>query len=333
MSTPSPELLDFLRRQAPSLVGAEATLTPAGNRGVARCALVASGGRYLLLKQYGDAVAAAAQHEHDGLTMGAGMGLAPQLLWAEDSERFGPLILLDAPSTPPSPGATLDDTEASGWLFLLLTLHHLPANALRLPSATTANLSAWWQGLQTRWNAVRTLPLVGTTPDLLDALSQLQVIANVHAEAKRALWAQVTLHATHGDATPAHLAHDGGRPLFLDWETSGQGDPAIDAGLALARATLAGQLTREQFSALRDEYARSMSDLHDAALADRLEATVTLAPFGACIEALERLAAPPVSEAERAQQVDRIERALRWMTRSLGVEVGDVPALVAPLRV
>lgn len=336
MSMPGPELLDYLRQQAPSLAGSNATLTPAGKRGVATCALVATGkdegSRYLLLKQYDDAHATAAQHEHDGLTLGGELGLAPQLRWAEDSQRFGPLILLDAPMTPPSSDVALDAHEAASWLFLLLTLHHLPASALRLPSTVTADYGAWWQSLQPRWNAVRSLPLAGTTPGLLDTLARLQTIAQVHAEAKRALWRDVVAHPTHGDATPIHLAHDGNRALFLDWETSGQGDPAMDAGLALTRATLAGQLTSAQFTALRDEYLRSTRDLRDVALPERFEAVVTLAPFAVCVEALERLATPPITGAERDQQVARIERALSWMARSLGVEVGDVPTLVAPLR-
>lgn len=331
MSTPSPELLDYLRHQVPSLVAADATAAPAGRRGAASCTLIISGGRYLLLKQYAADVASAAQHEHDGLTTGGELGLAPQLRWAEDSERFGPLILLDAPSTPPSPDAPLDDAQASGWLFLLLTFHHLPATSLRLPSSVTSDLGAWWQGLQHRWNAAKALPVGGAAP-MLDALARVQVIANVHAEAKRALWANVATHPTHGDATPAHLAHDGGRPLLLDWETSGQGDPAMDAAFALVRTTLAGQLTSAQFSALREEYLRTTRDLKDAALAERLDAAVTLAPFATCVEALERLATPPIAESERAHLVSRIERALSWMARSLGVEVGDVPALVAPLR-
>ena len=102
-----------------------------------------------------------ARREEAGLRLGGAVGLAPALVFAGEvgpAQGIEPgawLIVAQAPEGETLGHRPLSDAELDGWLFLLLTLHHLRPAMASQPSSMSADLSAWWARIQPAWETCR----------------------------------------------------------------------------------------------------------------------------------------------------------------------------------
>ncbi|HEU5349623.1 MAG TPA: hypothetical protein VFU63_13510, partial [Ktedonobacterales bacterium] len=128
------------------------------------------------------------------------------------------------------------------------------------------------------------------------------------------------------------LIRDGARMMLMEWDAFGLGDPALEIGRAAVLATLAGLLTKEQYTSLLPEYLAGMRDLGDATLEARLRLTTDVMPMGFCLTVLNLLAKEQLPARERTRQLDAVVRALLWLQRTLGLKEDDPALLLEPLR-
>ena len=284
----------------------------------------------------------AARREAAGLTLGSAVGLAPALVFTgEATPTPGPaqglepgawLIVAETPRGEPLGQRPLSDADIDGWLFLLLTLHHLRPTMAEQPSSMSADLSAWWARIQPMWETCRAAYGAPPFAPLLRTLGQLRAIAQVRVETNRALWEGVTRRPCHGDPAPARLVKQGTRLTLTEWSGFGLGDPAIETARVGALATLSGELTSAQYTRFITAYLDGMRDLRDTTLDERIRIFASVAPIGFALTALATLAHPgAVPPAARRGVLTQVSRALLWSQDALGVAVGDPTALLAPL--
>ncbi len=282
-----------------------------------------------------------ARREEAGLRLGGAVGLAPALVAAgavgAEVERAAGLepgawvIIAQQPRGEPLGQRPLSDPEADGWLFLLLTLHHLRPEMTSQSSSMSADLSAWWARIQPGWEAGRAQYGAPPYAPLMRALGQLHAITQVRIETNRALWAEVTRRPCHGNPAPGRLVKEDTRLTLTKWSGFGLGDPAIEVARVAALAALAGELTRAQYAHFVAAYLDGMRDLRDATLEQRLRIFASVAPMGFTLTALAALAQPATPPAMRRSLIEQISRALAWSQESLGVEIDAPAALLAPL--
>ena len=283
-----------------------------------------------------------ARREEAGLRLGGAVGLAPTLVAAgaagPEFERATGLepgawvVIVQEPLGEPLGQRPLSDAEADGWLFLLLTLHHLRPEMTSQASSMSADLSAWWARIQPGWEACRARYSAPPFAPLMRALGQLHAITQVRIETNRALWQELTRRPCHGNPAPARLVKEGARLTLTEWSGFGLGDPAIEVARVAALATLTGDLTRAQYTRFIAAYLDGMRDLADATLEQRLRMFTSVAPMGFTLTALAALALPGTPPAMRRSLIEQISRALAWSQESLGVEIGAPAALLAPLQ-
>lgn len=297
----------------------------------ARFAVATATGRYVL-KRYEPAAAEAARREIAALRLAGNLGLAPTLVAADESGAVldGPSLVYEDPGTDALAGHPLAEGEARAWLFLLLTLHHLPATAAPVVSSMSPDLAAWWRRAQPAWEACRRAYSQPAYAPLLDALGRLHVIANVHIEAHRDLWRDVPRRPCHGNPVPAHVLRGPRALLLTEWDGFGLGDPALEVGRSAVLAALTGELAGTRYGAFLDHYLAGARDLGDAALDQRLRVYTSVLPLGYCFAVLEL--ASRQRGAEREASVEQARRALSWVQQLLGVQVGDPAELLAPPR-
>jgi len=286
-----------------------------------------------VLKRYAPSALARARREAAGLRLGGQVGLASALLLFDEAGGAlgGPVLAFAAPPGDPIGGRPLTDDEAQGWLFLLLTLHHLPADQAPVASTLSPDLAAWWQRVQPTWQACRKAYGGRATRHLLDALAKLHAVVGARVEARSALWRTAARRPCHGNAVPAHVVSDGGRLAFVEWGDFGHGDPAMEIGRAAGLALLSGELTSERHAQFVGGYLRGASDFGDATLADRLVVYGSVLPMGFALTLLQLLAQPDAPRGGRARELEQIATALDMTAQALGVKIGDVRALLAPL--
>ncbi len=285
----------------------------------------------------------AARREEAGLTLGSAVGLAPALVFAGEAGptaglTAGPepgawLIIAQAPHGEALGQRALNDAEAEGWLFLLLTLHHLRPAMAAQPSSMSADLSAWWARIQPMWAACRAAyALEPAYAPLLRTLSQLHAITQVRIETNRGLWEGVTRRPCHGNPAPAHVVKEGARLTLTEWSGFGLGDPAIEVARVAALAALAGELTTAQYTRFVAAYLDGVRDLRDTTLEERLRIFASVAPMGFTLTALATLAQPgAIPPPARRSIIAQLGRALAWSQDTLGVTIGDTAPLLAPL--
>lgn len=278
----------------------------------------------------------AARREAAGLTLGSAVGLAPALVFAGEAgpgqEPGAWLIIVQQPRGEPLGQRPLTDAEVDGWLFLLLTLHHLRPDMAAQPSSMSADLSAWWVRNQPAWEACRAAYAGPATQPLLRGLTQLHAITQVRIEANRELWAGVERRPCHGDPAPGRLAQEGARLTLTEWGGFGLGDPAIEVARVAALAALANELSSAQYTHFIAAYLDGMRDVRDATLEERLRLFASVAPMGVTLAALAALARPgAIPPRARRSLLAQVARALTWSQDALGVQIGAPATLLAPL--
>lgn len=282
-----------------------------------------------------------ARREEAGLTLGGAVGLAPALIFAGEAgpasgqAGFDPgawLIVAQAPRGEPLGQRPLSDAEIDGWLFLLLTLHHLRPALANQPSSMSADLSGWWARQQPAWETCRAAYGGTATQPLLRALTQLHAITQVRIETNRELWAGVERRPCHGDPIPAHLVKDDARLTLIEWSGFGLGDPAIEAARVAALVALTEQITSAQYTRFIAAYLDGMRDLRDATLGERLRLFASVAPTGFALATLAALAQPgAIPPRARRGPLAQVARALIWSQEALGLQFDPPAALLAPL--
>jgi len=279
-----------------------------------------------------------ARREEAGLRLGSAVGLAPALIFAGEvggepgMEPGAWAIIAQEPRGESLGQRPLTDAEIDGWLFLLLTLHHLRPAMASQPSSMSADLSAWWARIQPAWETCRAAYGATAFAPLLRGLSQLHAITQVRIETNRALWEGVTRRPCHGNPAPGRLANDGGRLTLTEWSGFGLGDPAIEVARVGALAALSGELSSQQYVRFVAAYLDGMRDLRDTTLEERLRIFASVAPMGFTLTALAALAQPgAIPKAARRGLIAQVARSLTWCEDTLGVEIGEPSELLAPL--
>lgn len=294
----------------------------------------ASGAARAVVTWYGARAAARARRDAAGLRLGGGLAVAPALLAELDDAPLGGAVLVreDVRGEPLGEGI-LSETDARGWLFLLLMLHHLSPDAVMVPSSMSPDLATWWQRNLPAWEACRTLYAGDSYRPLMDALTQLHAIAGVRIETNKGLWHGITRRPCHGNPVPAHVVRVQDRLILMEWDGFGLGDPAMEVGRACALAVLSGELTSTQYVRFVSDYLNGMRDVGDGTLEERLRIFASVLPLGFCFTVLHVLAQEGgASPEERARYVEQVARALIWIQDAMGVEVGEPRELLAPVR-
>jgi hypothetical protein len=295
---------------------------------------LSSGSSQWILKRYEPSAQESARREAAGLRLGGNMGLAPSLIRADEigTPLGGPIIIYEAPTGRPLGTAHMTDEDVQGWLFLLLTLHHLSADAAPFPSSMSPDATTWWRRSQASWDACKALYTAGRYRPLMEVLTKLHAIVGARIEARRDLWANFTRRLCHGNPVPASLYRSGSHLMLTEWEGFGQGDPAMEFARAAGLAALAGDLDSRQYVRFVSDYLAGMNDTRDTTLEDRLQVFASVLPMGFCFVMMTVLAEDKQATAEeRDAQIAQIERALTWIHDTLGVELGDTELLLAPL--
>ena len=325
----------YLNQHVAAVVPGPFLITPlAGAPDEQRYAVTASG-RRMTLGVYSPATAESARREIAGLSLAQGLGIGPALVFSDEAGAAlgGPVVLLEEPEGEPLGERRLSAEEAHDWLFLLQTLHHLPADRVTIASSMSADAATWWQRTQSAWDECRALYAGERFRPLVDALAKLHAIVGVHVEVNRGLWASVARRPCHGNPVPAHLVRAGGRLTLVEWNGFGLGDPAMEVGRAAALAALSGELSAGQYVQFIADYLAGMRDGKDPSLEERVRVFASILPLGFCFVMLRLLALGRQDQQEYAHGVEQVSRALIWIQDTLGVEVGSAVELLAPLRV
>ena len=288
----------------------------------------------LMLVRYPPSARERAHREAAGLRLAGEMGLGPALLMEDESGKAlgAPVVVYAAPQGR-SPGSRpLSADDVKWWLFLLLTLHHLPPDRVDVISSMSPDAATWWQRMQAPWLACQTAYAAPVYRPLLESLKRMAAVVSIHIDVQREQWRGVVRRPCHGNPAPSSLIHDGARMMLVEWDGFGLGDPALEVGRAAVLATLAGSLTKEQYASFLPDYLAGMRDLGDTTLEARLRLATDVMPMGFCLTVLNLLAKQPVSPQERYHQLDAVVRALLWLQRTLGLKEDDPATLLAPLR-
>jgi thiamine kinase-like enzyme len=332
MGAPSEQrVLEYLRSlNSPRLAGDLYIWREGADADATRIGVATDAGR-MLLKLYTSEAEAAATREIAGLRLGGGIRLAPTLVQVDDQHGLlgGPAVLQEYAGRETLEGVALNDDQLKQWLFLLLMLHHLPSEQVGMPSTMSADPLVWWQRGAAAWTACQHAYTGPRYARLLDALSKLRVITEIHLTAHRTLWEGITRRPCHGNPTPGHLVRSDGRLILVEWDGFGLGDPAMEIARAATLAALAGEINATQYARLQSKYIEGMRDLRDEALSQRADVFTSALPLGFAITALALLVEQRGEE--RARAVRQITRALQWAQNALGVRQGEPSELLRPL--
>jgi hypothetical protein len=328
------QIAAYLNQRVASVLPAPFQLNPIPSAPDEQRFAVTAHDRRLTLKVYVASSAESARREMAGLALAHGIGIGPALVFSDETGATlgGPVVLVEEPSGDALGERRLSAEEAHDWLFLLLTLHHLPAERVSVASSMSPDAATWWQRTQSAWDECRTLYAEERFRSLVEALTKLHTIVGVHIEVNKGLWAGVPRRPCHGNPVPAHLVRSGGRLMLVEWSGFGLGDPAMEVGRAAALAALSGELSAGQYVQFIADYLAGMRDGKDPALEERLRVFASILPLGFCFVMLRLLAHGRSDQHEYERGVEQVSRALIWIQDTLGVEVGSAQELVAPLR-
>ena len=295
---------------------------------------VSTASTQMLLVRFSPAARDRMRREVAGLRLASEVGLGPELLMVDETGKAlgGPVVVYAAPRGRSPGGGPLTTDDIKWWLFLLLSLHHLPPERVEVVSSMSPDAATWWQRAQVSWVACQSAYAAPVYRPLIESLKRTATVVSVHVQAQRDAWRNVTRRPCHGNPVPATLFRDGARMTLVEWDAFGLGDPALEVGRAAVLATLAGSLTKDQYTRFLPDYLAGMRDLGDATLEARLRLVADIMPMGFCLTVLNLLAKEQLSLAERDRQLDAVARAMLWMQRSLGLKEDDPANLLAPLR-
>ncbi|HEX9067689.1 MAG TPA: hypothetical protein VF807_02885 [Ktedonobacterales bacterium] len=273
-----------------------------------------------------------AQREAAGLWTGGKLGLAPALLLTEsEGGPLGGAVLAWAqPEGTSLGGRLLSDTEVRQWAFLLLTVHHLAPDQVRVQGGAGNDLAIWWRSTQAAWEASRIALTPTSTQPLLAALTRLRAVVSARVEARKSLWHNLRPRPTHGSPIPSNI-YIGKRPMLVEWGGFGLADPAMEVGHVAANAAISGEMSIEAGAKLIDEYLAGMRDLGDRTLDERVEVFASVAPLGESFELIRSIGRAGLPPQQRQANLRRLVSALTWTQKTLGTLVGDARELVMPL--
>ncbi len=345
MAAPGNEqIADYLRRQGLVEPGSSVRVTQL-SQGFDSSIYRADSGderEALLVKYYTPAHTDAARREAEALRVCGAVGLAPMLLSFEEigATVGGPLVIFRQPAGQSLGGRPLTDEEVNGWMFLLLTLHHLSPDKVQLQSTLSPGIEQWWDRMQPLWNEVRAAYTDPIYAPLISALDQLRTFVDVHVRTNRDLWLNVPRRPCHGDPVPVNLINAQGRYILTDWGGFGLGDVALEIGRAGALAALQEEISSEQYVRLITDYLANTRDLKDATLEQRVHVFASVFPYGFTLFMLSFLArlqqdGPETTLVDdaaeyRGRGLMAVARSLRWIQDALGVEVAAPPDVLAP---
>lgn len=304
--------------------------------------IVRAGDQRYLFKWYPPNEAEPARREVEGLRVAGVVGLAPPLIVADEvgGTLGGPVVITQQTAGTPLDAGHISDADADAWLFLLLTLHHLPPDQVRVDSSLSPDLVTWWQRMQPAWDFCRNAFAAPPYQPLLDLLTQLHLVASARVEAHRGLWRRLPRHVCHGNPVAANVLSDGGRLMFIEWEGFGLGDPALEIGRTMVLATLEDHFDATQYSRMLMSYLAGTRDLRDATLEQRIDVFTSVLPLGYSFYLLALLAPDAggaatanagLAPTERSRTLDQAGRALAWVQGALGI-LDPAPAVaLAPL--
>jgi hypothetical protein len=296
-----------------------------------RYAVATPSARYVL-KRYASAAIEMARREVAGLRVGENLGLAPDLALADEvgGPLGGPVVLYEDLGDDTLAGQRLSAAEVDDWRFLLLMLHHLPAEAATVTSSMSPNVVTWWQRSQPAWKVVQAAYADARARPLLDALTKLHIIVGVHIDAHKTLWKDVARRPCHGNPVAAHVVRARGRLLLTEWDGFGLGDPALELARTVVLGALGGELDSDQYLRFITQYLAGMRDVGDETLEERMRVFAWVLPLGYCFSMLSLLTQQ--HGAERNHSIRQVIRALEWIQTTLGVRLGEPQELLAPLR-
>jgi hypothetical protein len=329
------QIADYLRLHPLRNLGAPLTIRPLeADSGMARFQVSGAQGA-CVLTCYEPSEVETARREVAGLTLGGLLGMAPALLQHDEAGGAlgGPVVVVAEPVGTALGHQRLSTEDAHDWLFLLLTLHHLPAASVTIAWAGSADAESWWQRAQAAWKACLADYAGSQYQPLRDALSQLHAIVGVHVEVNRGLWQDLPRRPCHGNPVPAHVVRTSAGMQLIEWSGFGLGDPAMEVGRAGALAALSGELSAGQYVQFIADYLAGMRDTGDTTLEERVRVFASILPLGFAFTVLHHLAQLNPGGRDYAPTVEQVARALVWIQDTLGVEVGKAEDLLAPLRV
>src|SRR5262249_33960927 len=135
----------YLRLSVPGLQGPLRIRREAAEFDGLRYSVAAPTARFVL-KRYASAAIEVARREIAGLRVGGNQGLAPDLALADESggPLGGPVVVYEDLGGDTLAGRRLSEEELQDWRFLLLMLHHLPAEAATVTSSMSPDVVSWW---------------------------------------------------------------------------------------------------------------------------------------------------------------------------------------------
>ena len=225
----------------------------------------------------------------------------------------------------------MSDQDVQGWLFLLLTLHHLPPDAAPFPSSMSPDATTWWHRSRPPGRPAKPLYTRVATSPLMDVADQTAchrrrpnrgstgpLDLRDSPSLPRQSGARLSFHI--GNAPHAHRV-GGIRP----------GDPAMEFARAAGLAALSGDLDSTVCPlCLRLPFRNARP--RDATMEERIQVFASVLPLGFCFVMMSVLAEDKQATAEeRDARIAQVERALTWIHDTLGVELGDTEMLLAPL--
>jgi Phosphotransferase enzyme family len=296
----------------------------------------------LIVKYFTPELVDAARREAEGLRVCGAVGLAPTLVAFEEvgATVGGPLIIYRQPNGIPLGDRPLIDEQVNSWMFVLLTLHHLAPGKVQQRAILSPGIEQWWERIQPLWNEVRAAYVESMYQPLIDALTKLHGLVDVHVRTNRDLWSNVPRRPCHGDPIPVNLIDAQGRLVLVDWSGFGLGDIALEIGRAAALAALNEEISSEQYIRMITDYLDGTRDLKDTTLEQRLQVYASVFPYGYTLFMLSFLARLQKEGPEstlvdnpaeyRGRGLMSIARSLTWIQDALGVEIATPPDVLAP---
>ncbi len=180
----------------------------------------------VVIKMYMDAGWVRGRREHEAQQLFAPLGLAPQPLWFDRDAELLPRQVVGYSYVDGAAPDMADPAIRQAIAVAIARVHASDAAAMPRVSPNPMNFDTFWTLLQENVATVRA-DLDGNAAFIaaLDAL--LRSAGNV-AAAAAPLWANAVPTPIHGEFSPENTLIAPTGVIFVDWELSGLGDPALE---------------------------------------------------------------------------------------------------------